>query len=320
MDNKRESAMKEENLKPKISVIVPVFNEEKNVASLHNEIVNMLKRLGGLSEVIFVDDSSTDNTVKVLNELKPVTIIKLRKNSGQSAALDAGIKHASGSIIVTLDGDGQNDPADIPALLNKLKEGYDVVCGWRHKRRDSFPKRVISRGAAVLRRFLVDDNVQDAGCTLRVYKKECFEDLDLYGELHRMIPALLKWRGFKVGELKVNHRQRKFEKSKYTFMRIPKGFLDMLYVWFWRKYAYRPLHLFGGMGLFFIFFGICVLALMFYLKVFYAYTLSDKIWPMVGFFSLIIGLQFLLSGILAAHSVESGGGRKYYIERKIVKE
>lgn len=304
----------------KISVIVPVFNEEKNVASLHNEIVNALKRMGGPFEVIFVDDSSTDNTVKVLNELKPVTIIKLRKNSGQSAALDAGIKHASGSIIVTLDGDGQNDPADIPALLNKLKEGYDAVCGWRYKRRDSLLKRFISRGAAVLRKVLVDDNVHDAGCTLRVYKKECFEDLDLYGELHRMIPALLKWRGFRVGELKVNHRQRKFESSKYTFMRVPKGFLDMLYVWFWRKYAYRPLHLFGGMGLFFIFFGICVLGLMFYLKVFYAYTLSDKIWPMVGFFSLIIGLQFLLSGILAAHSVESGGAKKYYIERKTVKE
>jgi len=303
----------------RISVIVPVFNEGKNVKALYVEIFAVLKSLNPSFEIIFVDDASTDNTLNELETLSPVTIIKLRKNSGQSAALDAGIKCSTGDIIVTMDGDGQNDPSDIPGLVQNLSKGYDAVCGWRHKRKDSFLKKFISGGAAVLRRFLVDDEVHDAGCTLRAYKRECFEDLALYGELHRMIPALLKWRGFRVTEQKVNHRQRKHDKSKYTLTRIPKGFLDMLYVWFWRKYSNRPLHLFGGMGLFFIFLGACILSLMLYLKIFYEYKLSDKIWPLAGFFSIVIGLQFLLSGILAANSVESSGTKKYYIEEKIVK-
>lgn len=300
---------------PFFSVIVPVYNEEDNIVSLYREIKVALEKLGKTYEIIFIDDGSTDRTYARLERLKPLTIIKLRTNSGQSAALDAGIKQARGKIIFTLDGDGQNDPADFGRLYSQLNQGFDVVCGWRYKRRDPFFKRFISYGARILRSFLVDDRVHDAGCTLRVYRRECFTDLDLYGELHRMIPAMLRWRGFKIGELKVNHRPRLHGRSKYNLTRAVKGFLDMVYIWFWRKYAQRPLHFFGGLGLFFSFLGTAILIVMAYLKIFYHYHLSDKIWPLVGFFLIMIGIQLLATGLLAAREVEKDRSARYYIDK-----
>jgi len=303
--------------KPFFSVVVPVFNEEENVELLYKETKDALEKLAKDYEIIFVDDGSTDKTYSQLKKLSPLTIIKFRTNSGQSAALDAGIKQARGEIIFTLDGDGQNDPADFSLLYKKLTQGFDVVCGWRHKRKDSFSRRFISYGARVLRLLLVDDRVHDAGCTLRVYRRECFVDLDLYGELHRMIPALLRWRGFRIGEVKVNHRPRIHGRSKYNLTRAVKGFLDMIYIWFWRKYAQRPLHFFGGLGLAFNFLGGLILALMAYLKVFYHYHLSDKIWPLVGFFLIMIGIQLLATGLLAAREVEKDKSVRYYISEVI---
>ena len=298
-------------------MVVPVFNEEENVELLYKETKDALEKLAKDYEIIFVDDGSTDKTYSQLKKLSPLTIIKFRTNSGQSAALDAGIKQARGEIIFTLDGDGQNDPADFSLLYKKLTQGFDVVCGWRHKRKDSFSRRFISYGARVLRLLLVDDRVHDAGCTLRVYRRECFVDLDLYGELHRMIPALLRWRGFRIGEVKVNHRPRIHGRSKYNLTRAVKGFLDMIYIWFWRKYAQRPLHFFGGLGLAFNFLGGLILALMAYLKVFYHYHLSDKIWPLVGFFLIMIGIQLLATGLLAAREVEKDKSVRYYISEVI---
>ncbi len=300
----------------RISVVVPVFNERANVAPLHAEIAAAVAGLGPY-EIIFVDDCSTDGTLEALRGLKPCRILRLRRNSGQSAALDAGIKNSRGGVIVTLDGDGQNDPKEIPALVAALDSGLDAVCGWRHKRKDTFAKRFTSRGAALLRRFLVDDGIHDAGCTLRAYRRECFEDLELYGEMHRMIPALLKWRGFRIGELKVNHRPRTAGKTKYSFMRIPKGLMDMIYVWFWRKYSFRPLHIFGGLGLIFMSAGSLLLALMAYLKLVHGYRLSDKIWPLAGFFAVLVGMQFFITGLLAANIVDSAGKRKYHIAQSI---
>jgi len=301
------------NSKPFFSVVVPVYNEEKNVSSLYKEIQGSLEKLGKEYEIIFVDDGSVDKTYPQLKKLKPLTIIRFRTNSGQSAALDAGIKQARGKIIFTLDGDGQNDPADFSRLYEKLIQGFDVVCGWRHKRKDSFLRRFISYGARVLRSLLVDDRVHDAGCTLRIYRRECFVDLDLYGELHRMIPAMLRWRGFRIGEVKVNHRPRIHGRSKYNLTRAVRGFLDMVYIWFWRKYSQRPLHLFGGLGLVSSFLGTVILAVMVYLKIFYHYRLSDKIWPLVGFFLIMIGIQLLVTGLLAARGVEKDRSTRYYI-------
>ncbi|MFQ5452357.1 MAG: glycosyltransferase family 2 protein [Candidatus Paceibacterota bacterium] len=299
--------------KVKYSVIVPVYNEQGNVGPLHKEIIEAMQSLNQSYEIIFVDDGSTDNTYKNLVNLSGAKIIRLRGNSGQSAALDVGIKHARGDIIITLDGDGQNDPADILKLLERLEGGYDVVCGWRKKRADSPKIRFISWGARLLRGILVDDGVHDAGCTLRVYKREVFEGLDLYGELHRMIPALLKWRGFKITELIVRHRPRRIGITKYTSVRILRGLLDMMYVWFWRKYSTKPMHLFGGVGVLFSFIGGLILLLMAYLRLFHAYFLSDKIWPLVGFFFIIVGIQLVATGLLAAQLVEKQGGQHYSI-------
>ena len=228
-----------------ISAVVPVYNEEKNVARLHQELKEALAEIGGFFEIIFVNDGSTDNTLEELKKLKPVKIINFRKNFGQTAAMDAGIKEARGEIVITMDGDGQNDPRDIPLLLEKINEGYDVVSGWRWQRKDKPMKRFLSRGANFLRKFLVSDNIHDSGCSLKAYRKECFDKVDLYGEMHRFIPAILRWRGFKIGEVKVSHRPRSAGETKYDWKRIPKGFLDMTSVWFWRKYSDRPLHLFG---------------------------------------------------------------------------
>lgn len=224
-----------------LSVVVPVFNEEGNVIPLHGQIIEAAHQTGLNFEIIFVDDGSTDNTLTELKTLRPVKVVVLQKNYGQSCALDAGIKHAQGDIIVTLDGDGQNDPAAIGALLKKLDEGYDAVCGWRKKRMDPFSKRFVAKGAWVLRALLVDDGVHDAGCTLRAYRRQCFSRMDLYGGLHRMVPGLLKWQGFKVTEIQVDHRPRLCGTTKYNWTRIVQGLKDMLYIWSWRRHPVSPL-------------------------------------------------------------------------------
>lgn len=304
----------------KYSVVAPVFNEEENVAKLHGELIKVMNKLKADFEIIFVNDGSTDKTEKALKSLKPITIISFRKNFGQSSALDAGIKHAKGEVIITLDGDGQNDPADIPKLLEKLGEDCDVVCGWRYQRRDPFTKRFVSKGAQTLRGFLVKDGVHDAGCTLRVYKHDCFTDLDLYGEMHRMIPALLRWRGFKICEVKVNHRPRSCGETKYNWRRIVKGFIDMLQVWFWRKYESRPLYLFGTAGLVIVFVSTLLLLWLAYMRIFEAYRLSDRIWPLVGLGGLLTGIQLFIFGILADMIIKSQGSQSHYNIKEIIRK
>ena len=261
---------------PYYSFIVPVYNEEGNVEKLHAEIVTAAGKLNKPYEVIFVDDGSTDQTLQKLKTLSPIKILVLRKNSGQSAALDAGIKTAQGEILITLDGDGQNNPVDVPKMLKKLN-GFDVVCGWRYKRKDPLAKRFISQGAKFFRSFLVADKVHDAGCTLRIYKRECFSGLDLYGEMHRMIPALLRWRGFSITEKKVSHRPRKHGKTKYSWKRVIKGFLDMINVWFWRKYESRPLHLFGTAGIITSGASLLLGIYLAVMRLFFNYSLANKI-------------------------------------------
>lgn len=234
----------------RISVVVPIYNEEGNVAELHREIKEVCEANQYEYEIIFINDGSSDGTEQVCRTLKPLKYIRLRRNSGQTAAMDAGIKAAQYDYIVTMDGDCQNDPADIPAMLDYLVENdLDVVSGWRKNRKDTFMKRFISRGANLLRYLLVHDGIHDSGCSLKVYRRECFEGINLYGEQHRFIPAILKIKGFTVGEFVVHHRPRTSGKTKYNWKRTFKGFVDMISVWFWNKYATRPLHLLGGMGM-----------------------------------------------------------------------
>jgi glycosyltransferase involved in cell wall biosynthesis len=311
--------MAESKKQPYFSVVAPVYNEAGNVEKLHQEIVAVMDSLEKDYEIIFVDDGSTDKTFAKLKKLKPIKIVQLRKNSGQSAALDAGIKQAQGGLIITLDGDGQNDPADIPKLIEKLEQGYDFVCGWRHNRKDQWTRKLISQGAKLLRKPLVDDKIHDSGCTLRVYKKECFDGIDLYGELHRMIPALLRWKGFTIGEVKVNHRKRKYGRSHYNWKRMVKGFLDMIGIWFWRKYQSRPLHLFGSFGLFLLASSTMLGIYLAYRRIFTYYPLSNKIWPLVATTGFITGIQFLIFGLLADLIIKNRAQKEFYKIKTIYK-
>jgi glycosyltransferase involved in cell wall biosynthesis len=307
-----------------ISVIVPVFNEEKNVSILHKSISNVLKGMKRDHEIIFIDDGSRDNTLKELKKLKKITIIRLRKNFGQSAAMLAGFKNANGDIIVSMDGDLQNDPRDIPKLIEKLeKEDFDCVCGWRYKRKDPIEKRLFSLFANAFRNLLIKDPVHDSGCSLRAYKKECFKDFDLMGEMHRYIPSLLRWKGFLIGEIKVNHFKRKYGKTKYSIYRIFKGFVDLFTVWFWRKFSSRPSHIFGLFAFLSMAFGFLTGSYAAYLKLFHKASLSDTFLPIISIFSIMIGIQFFVSGILADIGIKNYyriNGAKTYNIKEIIKK
>lgn len=283
-----------------ISVVIPVFNEEQNVEKLHGEVVLTMTKIGRPYEIIFVDDGSSDKTVSILKNLTPIRIIRFRKNFGQTAALDAGIKAARGEYIVTLDGDGQNDPAEIPKLIAELElKDLDVVSGWRKDRQDSLSKKHASRAAAFLRRFLINDGIHDSGCTLKIYRKECFDHVDLYGEMHRFIPAILKIKGFTVGEVVVAHREREAGVTKYNWKRGMRGILDMVSVWFWKKYSNRPLHLFGSIGTVLVFVSIVALAFAFYEKFVHHVDLSNTAWTMFAMFGFFIGIQMVISGLMS---------------------
>lgn len=284
----------------KISVVIPVYNEQGSVVALYKEILGVMNTLGFPYEVIFVDDGSTDDTFEKLKKFSLVRIIKFRRNFGQTAALDAGIKSAKGDAVITMDGDGQDDPAEIPKLLEKMvKEDLDVVAGWRKNRKDKFLKKLSSRSAALIRKIIVNDGVHDSGCTLKVYKKECFDHLDLVGEMHRFIPALLRIKGFKIGEIEVNHRERKHDKAKYNWKRGIRGGLDMFSVWFWKKYSNRPLHLFGGIGLFLIFISCVSIIYALYGKIAHGLDLSSTALTDLSMFGFLMGIQFFVFGLLA---------------------
>jgi len=299
-------------MNPYVSIVVPLLNEEGNVEKLHEAIVKACSKLNKDYEVIFVNDGSTDKTAEKCEQLKPLKLINLRKNFGQTAAMDAGIKESEGEVIITMDGDLQNDPRDIPRLLAKLKEGYDVVSGWRKKRQDPFSKRFVSKGAELLRKKLINDGIHDSGCTLKAYRRECFNSIDLLGEIHRFIPAILIIRGFKVGEIAVRHHPRIHGKTKYDYRRTLKGFLDILGVWFWGKYAGRPLHLFGGIGLISFSAGTILLTVLFTARLFFEYSLYNRIWPLIAVFLMLLGIQLFISGLMADILIKS-----YYRGKKM---
>ncbi|MDP1884757.1 MAG: glycosyltransferase family 2 protein [Candidatus Moranbacteria bacterium] len=285
--------------KPYLSVVVPLYNEEGNVELLHQRILAACQALGKSFEIIFIDDGSRDKTVQECANCSPLKLIKFRKNFGQTAAFDAGIKEARGEILVTMDGDLQNDPADIKLLLAEMANGFDVVSGWRWQRKDSFMKKFFSRGANLLRKVLIHDNIHDSGCSLKAYKRECFEEVDLFGEMHRFMPAILEMQGYRVGEIKVSHHPRIHGVTKYNWKRAIKGFVDMVSIWFWRKYANRPLHLFGGVGMVLLGVGSLTLVWMAVGKIFFDISLAEKIWPLIGVFLILAGIQLFISGLLA---------------------
>ncbi len=283
----------------KLSIVIPVFNEAGNVEKVFGEIADVCDSNGYEYEVIFVDDGSTDGTTEKLKQLSPIKIIRMRKNFGQTAAMDAGIKLAKNDYLITMDGDLQNDPRDIPNLVRYLEENrLDVVSGWRDQRKDRVSKRFASRGANLLRKILLKDGIHDSGCSLKIYRKECFEHVRLYGEMHRFVPAVLKIKGFKVGEIPVHHRPRISGETKYNWKRTVKGFVDIISVWFWNKYAVRPLHLLGGGGLFILLLGVLI-SIYTGVLFFQGQDLSDTVFPLLAVFFITSGIQLFIFGLLA---------------------
>ncbi|MBS3098114.1 glycosyltransferase family 2 protein [Candidatus Woesearchaeota archaeon] len=307
-----------------ISIVVPVFNEEKNVGILYSRLTDVLRRIKKAYEIIFVDDGSNDRSFYVLRRIhekdKRVKIIKFRKNFGQTAALDAGFKNSKGMIIITIDADLQNDPDDIPRLLEKMEEGYDVVSGWRIKRKDSLLKKIPSKFSNLFVRKFTKVSIHDSGCTLKAYKKECFNGLDLYGEMHRFIPGLLKWKGFKIGEIKVKHHPRRYGQSKYGVARLLKGFLDLLIIKFWMQYSARPIHLFGGFGILFSSVGFVIGLYLTIIRIFFNQPLSNRPLLLLALLLIILGVQLVVFGVLADIMIKvyyKEGRDVYSIEKKL---
>jgi len=286
-----------------ISVVIPAYNEEQNIAKLCAGLKKVLESLKKSYEIIFIDDGSTDNTFKNLENLQKkeekIKIIKFRKNFGQTAALDAGFKFAKGNIIIAMDADLQDDPKEIPKFLEKLNEGYDFICAWRYKRKDSFSKKLFSKLASLLRKLVTGKIVHDSGCTFKAYRKECLEDLNLFGEMHRYIPYLLIWNGFNFAEVKVKHHKRKYGKTKYNTKRLFKGFLDLLVIKFWMQYSSRPAHLFGGFGLISGFFGFLIGLYLISLKLFFGQSIGNRPLLLLVALFIIVGVQFFMFGLLA---------------------
>ena len=237
-----------------LSVVVPLYNEEESLPHLVNQLISALRPAGETFELVLVDDGSSDRTAEVLAEVSSdvpeVVAVLLRKNYGQTAAMAAGFDVARGEVIVSLDGDLQNDPADIPMLLAKLREGYDLVSGWRHQRQDAALQRKLpSRLANRLIGRVTGVRLHDYGCSLKAYRREVLADMRLYGELHRFLPALAFIEGARITEVKVNHRARQFGSSKYGIDRTFRVLMDLLTVWFMKRFLTRPMYVFGFGGL-----------------------------------------------------------------------
>ena len=303
-----------------LSVIIPVYNEEGSVLELYGQIKNSVLEIikkGKISsyEIIFINDGSIDRTQRILEEIakkdKSLGVIQLKKNFGQTAALRAGFDVARGDLIVTMDGDLQNDPADITNLIDKLNEGYDVVSGWRYKREDRFFKKILSKSMNSLRKWLIGDSLHDYGCSLKIYKKECIRDLELFGELHRYITAYLYIKGYKIGEIKVSHRLRITGKTKYRFNRGINGILDLFYLKFWSDFSDRPLHFFGRLGIY-----QWVLALIIGIEqIIKALIMQElRFGPLLALGSMLVitGLLFVIFGFLSEMI-----SRSYFKEEKI---
>jgi len=300
-----------------LSVVVPVYNEERSVALLYEELEAALQPLGEEWEAVFVDDGSTDGSFAALTRLHAghdnVRVIRLRRNFGKAAALATGFDNARGETVVTIDGDLQDDPAEIPRLLAKLDEGFDLVSGWKTRRRDPITRRLFSRifnGAVGL---VSGVHLHDMNCGLKAYRAEVVQGMRLYGELHRFIPVLAHYRGFRATELPVNHRPREHGRSRYGVERYVRGFLDLLTVSFIGRYRHRPLHLFGGLGLVLGAIGFVVLVYLTVLKAL-GHAIGDRPLLTLGVLLVVVGLQFfslgLISEMLTSQYEESAGGRE----------
>lgn len=288
--------------RPKISVVVPLYNEAESLPELYDSLVTTLRPYDDRCELIYVDDGSTDGSFETLKELregdKRVKLIHLRSNQGKAVALAAGFREARGEIIVTLDADLQDDPREIPRFLQKLEEGYDLVSGWKATRHDPSSRRLLSAVFNRVTSRLTAVKLHDFNCGFKAYRRQVIQELRLYGELHRFIPALASWRGFKIGEIKVSHHPRRHGVSKYGAERIPRGFFDLLTVLMLTRYTTRPLHLFGVFG---VIVGLAGFGIVTYLSILWLFGqwIAGRPIFILGALMVIAGIQLVSFGLLA---------------------
>ncbi len=306
----------------KISIVIPLYNEQDSLDELYKQIVSVMKNLDFDYEIIFIDDGSIDNSIPVIENLhskdQQVKLIQLRKNYGKSAGLSAGFGAATGDIIVTMDADLQDDPGEIPNLLAKLNEGYDLVSGWKKNRRDPFSKRFFSKIYNYFTSKLSGLKLHDFNCGLKAYRKDVINNIKIYGELHRYLPVIAFHKGFKVTEISVTHHHRKYGKSKFGSARFTRGAFDLITITFLTKYNKRPLHLFGLLGLVSFLLGSIISIVLAYQRIFQDQYLSSRPILFLGVLLIIIGVQFITLGLLGEMiTAQKQDGESYSIKHTI---
>ena len=286
-----------------LSIVIPLYNEEENVEQLYTQLKAALEGTGQEYEIIIVDDGSTDGSFDILKRLhegdERLKVIRFRRNFGQTAAFAAGFDRSQGQVVITLDADLQNDPADIPLLLEKIEEGYDVVSGWRLHRKDPFlTRRLPSMIANWLISQVTGVHLHDYGCSLKAYRREVVKNVQLYGELHRFIPAIASWMGVSVAEVPVRHYSRRFGKSKYGLSRTARVMLDLLTVRFLLSYSTRPIHIFGGLGLISFVGGIGLGGYLSFVKFALGQKIGDRPLLLLAILLMVMGVQLISMGLL----------------------
>lgn len=309
-----------------ISVVVPVYNEEESIASLRQQLTDALEQSGYSFEIIIVDDGSRDGSFAILREWAladpRVTAVRFRRNFGQTAAFSAGFNQARGQVVVTMDADLQNDPLDIPKLMAKIEEGYDIVSGWRKDRQDRFLDRKLpSMLANRLISNVTDVKLHDYGCSLKAYRRDVLQHVRLYGELHRFIPALASQVGGSVAEVPVNHRSRQFGRSKYGISRTVRVMLDLITVWFLGAYSTRPIHVFGALGLLSAFGGVLAGLYLTYHKLILGEDIGQRPLLLLAVLLVVIGVQLITMGLLGemvTRTYHESQDKPIYIVREVI--
>jgi glycosyltransferase involved in cell wall biosynthesis len=301
----------------KISVVIPLYNEEESLKPLYIDLKKTLRGISCDHEIIFIDDGSNDKSLQIIKDLaktdNKIRYFSFRTNYGKSAALQVGFNNAAGDVVITMDSDLQDDPVEISNLLKKLEEGFDLVSGWKKKRFDPIVKRISSRFFNFVTRILTGIKIHDFNCGLKAYKKLVTESINVYGELHRYIPVLAKWKGFSVSEVVVRHRPRRYGKTKFGLSRFFKGFIDLITVIFTTRYVKRPMHLFGFLGLLTALAGLGISLWLTYEKLFYNIGINNRPIFFLGILLIIVGVQFFAIGLIGELIVHNTQSEKEYV-------
>ncbi len=292
-----------------VSVVIPAYNEAESIEPLYRELVDALHGVGKRYEIIFVDDGSTDATLQRMKSFEETTVLSFTRNNGKSKALEVGFLETNGDIVFTLDADLQDDPKEIPKFIEALEQGSDLVVGWKEKRLDPFEKRFFSKIANAAARLLAGSMVHDMNCGFKAFRGDIARNLRLYGDMHRYIPAVVSNLGYRVSEVSVQHRERKFGKSKYGLSRLLAGFFDLVTLLFMRKFFDRPMHFFGLFGMGSAGIGLMVLVYLSYLRLVLDETIGNRPLLFLGILLVVVGFQLLSLGLLGELVIRQGGTR-----------